>query len=255
MSTHESSSHRLVVVSGPSCAGKSPLKSALDREFTALADAFESPVLYHSRAPRPGETDGEDYHFRGRDAIEALRDRDGFRVFEVRDDLQAVDLDALEELMASSDVFYEGNEQIGIALAGFARSRGVDVVDVFLSPLALAEVRALRDADGDLEADLTELMRRRLLRRTAGKHALLGLPALEDIEVRAKSAIDSLREAHRFSHVIPCHDGEDSDHWTVMARTIGDARRAVHALAGLLRGERPDAVERWPADLFGEAGE
>ncbi|MEZ4436732.1 MAG: hypothetical protein R3F65_30400 [bacterium] len=243
------SSHRLVIVSGPSCAGKSPLKDALDREFPELARRFDSPVLHHSRDPRPHEVDGEDYHFRTREQIEALRGDDRFLVFEVRDDLQAVDLEALDKLLGAGDVFYEGNPKIGLALREAVDAK---VIDVFLSPLSLAEVRALHDTGTHFDRQVTELMRRRLLRRAATQHAILGLPELEDIETRAASAPDALREAHRFSAVIPCHDGEDSDHWSLLPVTLGDARRAVRALAAVIEGEDHPALERWPADLFAE---
>lgn len=243
----KSSSHRLVIVSGPSCAGKSPLEAALGREFPDLAAPFERPVLYHSRNPRPSEVDGEDYHFRTYAEIAALRGDDRYRVFAIRDDLQAIDLEALHKLLEERDVFYEGSPQIALALR---EAVDVEVIDVFLSPLTLEEIHALQDTGTDLDTQLTELMRRRLLRRTTSQHATLGLPELEDIETRAASTLDALTAAPRFSHVIPCHDGEDSDHWTLLPITLGDARRAVRALAALLRGESHDAIEHWPADLF-----
>ena len=47
---------------------------------------------------------------------------------------------------------------------------------------------------------------------------------LEDIEKRASSAYRELQEAWRFDHVIPNHDGEDSDNWEAFYYLIGDAR-------------------------------
>ena len=64
---------RLVILSGPSCVGKGPLYAALRRFYPTWADRLDRLVLYDSRAPRPGETDGVDYHFRSRSFIEALR--------------------------------------------------------------------------------------------------------------------------------------------------------------------------------------
>ena len=57
------SSGRLVILSGPSCAGKSPLDKALERFFPELHYRLQKLVLYNSRAPRPGETNMVDYHF------------------------------------------------------------------------------------------------------------------------------------------------------------------------------------------------
>ena len=54
---------KMIVLSGPSCIGKSPLDRALKKFFPELRNSWQSLVLYNSRDPRPGELDGEDYHF------------------------------------------------------------------------------------------------------------------------------------------------------------------------------------------------
>jgi guanylate kinase len=92
-------SGRLVILSGPSCAGKSPLVKALARLHPGLHRALQGIVLHNSRAPRLGERDGVDYHFRPRAAIEALREDLGFVVLDVRGDLQALDLAYLAALL------------------------------------------------------------------------------------------------------------------------------------------------------------
>lgn len=58
-----------------------------------------------------------------------------------------------------------------------------------------------------------------------------------------------LRQAGHFTHVVPCGDGEDSDHWTLFAERVGDAGRAIRAVAALLRGAADATVERWPVEL------
>ena len=62
----------LIILSGPSCVGKSPLVKALAKFYPALLGTMKSFVLYNSRAPRTGEVDGVDYHFRTRAHIESL---------------------------------------------------------------------------------------------------------------------------------------------------------------------------------------
>jgi guanylate kinase len=99
----------------------------------------------------------------------------------------------------------------------------------------------------DLVADV---MRRKLLRRTAREKWGLGLPDLENIERRCGSAYGELRLAHLFDHVIPNHDGEDSEHWDAFPVPLGDARRALLAVAALLAGQAADGVERWHPDLL-----
>jgi guanylate kinase len=66
---------RLVILSGPSCVGESPLAKALDRFHPDLSANLQPIVLFNSRSPRPGERDGEDYHFRSCEQIETLRNQ------------------------------------------------------------------------------------------------------------------------------------------------------------------------------------
>ena len=63
-------------------------------------------MLYKSRSPRPGEKDGEDYHFRRREEIENLREKENFVVMEVRGDLQAFDLKKLHGLLKIQFAFH-----------------------------------------------------------------------------------------------------------------------------------------------------
>jgi guanylate kinase len=236
-----------LIVAGPSCAGKSPLVKALKRLYPELAGPLREPVLYHSRKPRPGEADGDDYHFRSSKEIKALKGDPRFRVFKVRDQRQAVDLDEVKELLAAGSVVYEGNVEISLAMKALGADAGARVIDLFLSPLSAAEAARLSRASA-FEDRLVEMMRRRQLRRAAGKNAHLSLPDLQDAEVRAGTILAELAEAHRFGHVVPCADGEDSDHWTLFSEPVGDAGRAVRAVAALLSGA-PDAhIERWTAE-------
>src|ERR687891_493163 len=94
---------RLVILSGPSCVGKSPLTKALARFYPELRNRLQPLVLYNSREPRPGEVDGVDYHFRSREEIEILKAKNHFVVMDVRGDLQALDLQELSESLAKGD--------------------------------------------------------------------------------------------------------------------------------------------------------
>ena len=78
----------------------------------------------------------------------------------------------------------------------------------------------------------------------------LSLRDLEDIEKRASSAYRELQEAWRFDHVIPNHDGEDSDNWEAFYYLIGDARNTLEAFAALLKGSVPANVEKWEQQLL-----
>ncbi|HJL20368.1 MAG TPA: hypothetical protein RMH99_32170 [Sandaracinaceae bacterium LLY-WYZ-13_1] len=241
---------RFLIISGPSCAGKSPLVDAVEDWFPELVDGYEELTLTTSRAMRPDEEDGIDYHFRTAEEVRALEADDDQLVFDVRGDLHAVSLSHVEETLEECHALYEGHHDIALALAEHPRLADVPKLTVFLSPLTAEEVAAIRDArSAPLEDVVTALMRNRLLRRLHFQQDVWGLPALEDIERRAKDALNALRVAHRFDAVIPNPDGEDSDHWRLFAQPLGAARQATLALAKLIRGERAPIVESWDADL------
>ncbi|CAH1221909.1 Guanylate kinase [Paenibacillus plantiphilus] len=56
-------SFKLIVFQGPSGSGKSTLQAIL---------GLPRIVTWTSRAPRPGEVDGQDYHFAGREQLEMM---------------------------------------------------------------------------------------------------------------------------------------------------------------------------------------
>lgn len=244
---------RLVLLSGPSCAGKGPLAKALRRHHPDLAAPLTPLVLYNSRPPRPGEADGVDYHFRPRHEIERLATSDGFAACDVRGDLQALELATIDRILESgSDAFFEGNPFVPHLL----RQEGVldryPSLTVFLSPLSRDELVYLSDPAKrvDLASFVTDVMRRKLLRRTIRQKTNLSEPDLANIEARASSALAELGYAHGFDHVIPNHDGEDSENWDAFYYPVGDAFTTLAAFAALLAGESPDNVEHWDEGLL-----
>jgi guanylate kinase len=243
---------RLVILSGPSCAGKSPLDKALGRFYPELRRDLRKLVLYNSRAPRPGEVDGADYHFRLRSQVEALRAAPRYAVLDVRGDLQALDLEELRSLLDSSNAFFEGNPFVGRALQTHPRLAGIERPSVFLSPLSKEEILELRSPERNVSLPnlVTDVMRRKLLRRTRRQKLELSFQDLENIEKRASSAYVELKEAWHFDYVIPNHDGEDSDNWDAFYYPLGDARRALRIFAALLEGNVPPDVEKWEEYLI-----
>ena len=243
------SAGRLVILSGPSCVGKTPLTKALKRVYPDLAAKLTPLVLYNSRAPRPGEQSGVDYHFRTREQVDTLRAEARYVVLDVRGDLQALELDDLSGLLQRGDVLFEGNPFVGRLLQTHPALGEVTRLGMFLSPLSKEEILFLRGEPQISLPDLVcDLMRRKLLRRTRRQKGELSLKDLEEIERRAGSAYAELAEAWYFDHVIPNHDGEDSDHWDAFYYPLGDARKTLLALVALLRGQTPTGVERWDAD-------
>jgi guanylate kinase len=243
---------RLVILSGPSCVGKSPLKRAMARFYPQFWNRLRKLVLFNSRAPRPGEVDGEDYHFRTRNQIEALKGNPRYAVLDVRGDLQALDVEGLKALLERSDAFFEGNPFVGRVLQTHPLLADVQRLSIFLSPLSKDEIMYLKAPERNisLEHFLTDLMRRKLLRRTRNQQGELSLKQLENIETRASSVYHELKEAWHFQHVIPNHDGEDSDNWEALYYPIGDARTSLQAVVALLEGAVPPVIEKWDEDVF-----
>ncbi|SHF20054.1 guanylate kinase [Mariniphaga anaerophila] len=244
--------HRLVVFSGPSCVGKSPLAKALAKFYPELHRGMRPLVLYNSRAARPGETNGKDYHFRPRTEIEQMRNLDHFIVMDVRGDLQALDLRELAENLKQSDVLFEGNPFVGKALLTHPLLEGTNRLSIFMSPLSGEELAFLKSVTPavSLSDFTTDVMRRKLLRRTRKQKGELSIKDLENIEKRASSAFSELQDAHYFRHIIANHDGEDSDNWDAFYYPIGDARKALLSFAKLLKGENPESVENWEKSLL-----
>jgi guanylate kinase len=242
---------RLVILSGPSCVGKGPLCAALARLHPELFAGLKKVTLYNSRDPRPGETDGVDYHFSTVEQVEAMRAKEGFSVFEVRGDMQALDIGELEKTLSESGAFFEGNPFVGAALLEVDLPPSVERVSAFLSPLSADEIEYLTAPERKVSLPdlLRDIMRSKLLRRTTRHKGLLSLKDLENIERRAASAYEELKFAPRFDWVIPNHDGEDSENWDAFYFPVGDARKALLAFVDILEGRRPANAEKWDADM------
>jgi guanylate kinase len=240
---------RFIILSGPSCVGKGPLHSAFSKFYPEQAATLHKLVLYNCRAPRPAEIDGKDYWFRSREEIESFHQKENFIVLDVRGDLQAVDLNDVDRTLVIGDLFFEGNPFVGRKLQETLREK-VNVLSVFLSPLAREEILFLKSRDVPLTDFLTDVMRRKLLRRTQRQKGILSLKDLENIERRASSAYTELKDAWRFDYVIPNHDGEDSENWDAFYYPVSDARKALLAFADLVDGKASTIAEKWGEDLL-----
>jgi guanylate kinase len=243
---------RLVILSGPSCVGKSPLGKALKKFYPQWSNRLQGLVLYNSRNPRPGENDGIDYHFRMRSQLEAFRSDIRYDVLDVRGDLQALDLEELQLLLRRGDVFYEGNPYVGVKMLTNPQMKDIKRLALFLSPLSKDEITYLKASERNISLKdlVTDVMRRKLLRRTRRHKGELSARDLEDVERRAGSAYSEMQQAWRFDYVIPNHDGEDSDNWDAFYHPLGDARKSLNAFVVLLEGNVPANVEKWDADLL-----
>ena len=245
---------RLIILSGPSCVGKSPLSTALGRFYPEIKNTLQPLVLYNDRAPRPGEKDEVDYYFRSRDYIKSLKSEDNFVVMEVRGDLQALDLDELIKSLTKGDVFFEGNPFVGSLLLAHEKLNKIPKLSMFMSPISREEILFLKSfkAAVSLHDLITDIMRRKLLRRTRKQKSELSLKDMENIEKRASSAYKELCMAYQFEQVIPNHDGEDSENWDAFYYPLGDALKSLRAFVMLCNGHRSPYSETWEKDLITE---
>jgi guanylate kinase len=172
-------------------------------------------------------------------------------VLDVRGDLQAVDLNDVDRGLAAGDLFYEGNPFIGRKLQEAFASK-VSLLSIFLAPLSRDEILFLQSPERNLSLPdfLTDVMRRKLLRRTQRQKSILSLKDLENIERRALSAYTELKEAWHFDYVIPNHDGEDSENWDAFYYPVGDARKTLLTFAHVVGGKVSPAVEKWEEGLL-----
>jgi guanylate kinase len=130
----------LLILSSPSGAGK----STLSRMLMAWDPTMRFSVSATTRAPRPGETDGREYHFRSRPAFEALvAAGEMLEHAEVFGHLYGSPKGPVVAAMEAGtdtvfDIDWQGGQQIRQAMRG-------DVVSVFILPPSIAELdRRLR---------------------------------------------------------------------------------------------------------------
>jgi guanylate kinase len=150
----ESVGRRLVVVSGPGGVGKGTVVKALLRRHPQLAVSVSATT----RRPRPGETDGVEYHFLEEDTFDALIESDGFVEWAAfggrRYGTPWTSLNTALERGAT--VLLEIDVQGALQV----RERFLDALLVFLTPPSLAELQARLEGRGtDDSARIAERMR------------------------------------------------------------------------------------------------
>lgn len=201
---------KLVLLSGPSCVGKGPMRAALADLYPGIR--FAVPVWYHSRRPRLKkatgryEVHGIDYYFVTRSVIEGM-DPDRFITGRVHEtEIQALDTAYLLDLFAGNDIVFTEiyHTFLGQMAEWVERQDTYDIElrSVFLTPMAEEEV-ARRAAEKGISPDeaVYEVMIEKQKRR--------GEDPPDKLEERARGAYAEMRHAHRFTDVIVNHAGED----------------------------------------------
>lgn len=178
----------LFIVSAPSGAGK----TTLVRELLKRDQQVRLSISYTTRAPRPGEQDGRDYHFIDINAFYAMRNNHEFlESAEVHGNFYGTSRVWLEQqLSAGHDVLLEidwqGAQQVGQAFP--------HAVGIFVLPPSMSELeRRLRGRNTDSDATIV----RRLM-----------------------AALTEMRHVDEFEYVIINNDLQEA---------IADLQAAVHA--------------------------
>lgn len=154
---------KLVVISGPSGAGKTTL---LKRLYAGSPRPLLTSVSATTRAPRPGEVDGVDYHFLSKEEFARRRQRgeflECFEVYQRGDWYGTLKSEVTPRLAAGKWVVLEIDVQGTLAVL----AQYPEAVTVFVRPSSLAELeRRLRDRGTESEAALArrlEVARREL---------------------------------------------------------------------------------------------
>jgi guanylate kinase len=144
---------RLFVITAPSGAGKTSLIDALVRDDPSL----KLSISYTTRAPRPGEKNGVDYHFVDEPTFLAMRSRGDFlESAEVHGHRYGTSKQVITEALAKGEdlileIDWQGARQI--------RAIYPDCVGIFILPPSIEELERRMRARGQ---DSDEVMRRRL---------------------------------------------------------------------------------------------
>jgi len=134
----------LIVLSSPSGAGK----STLARRLMAWDPEIAFSVSATTRAPRPGEVDGREYHFRARSGFEAMvAAGEMLEHAEVFGNLYGSPKAPVEAAMQAGrdtlfDIDWQGGQQIRNS------SLGKDTVSIFVLPPSIAELARRLEARG-----------------------------------------------------------------------------------------------------------
>jgi guanylate kinase len=149
----------LFVLSSPSGAGK----STIARKLLASEPELSMSVSATTRAMRPGEVDGEDYHFVTLDRFREMANDHEFlewaHVFDQRYGTPRAPVDAM--LSAGKDVLFDIDWQGAQQLHQIA---GGDVVRVFILPPSMEELRRRLEGRG---TDAQDIIERRMSRADA----------------------------------------------------------------------------------------
>lgn len=174
----------LIIVSGPSGAGKTTLVNRVCDYFRALGSEIHFSVSHTTRSPRTGERDGVEYHFVTRDEFEKMAARGEFIEWaQVHGNLYGTARGEVERRLADHhDVILDIDVQ-GARLISENRDLKERSVSIFVFPPSF------------------EALRRRLEER--------GLNSVDEIEFRLQKAESEIRQGLDFYDYVIINDDRE----------------------------------------------
>jgi len=204
----------LFIVASPSGGGKTTLIRKTMERLVAAGGAAHFSISHTTRAPRPSEVDGVDYHFVDREAFEAMAKAGGFLEWaEYAGNLYGTSRAEVEaRLAAGEDVFLD----IEVQGANQVKTKIPQVVKVFVYP---PSYEVLKERLLARRQDSAEAIRRRLQwavrefgvggefdyaiindRLNEAVDALFGICVAEHHRThRLNTRLDAIREAFRWA--------------------------------------------------------
>ena len=182
---------KLFVITAPSGAGKSSLISALLKEEPAL----KLSISYTTRAPRPGEENGREYHFVDEKSFLAMRGRGEFlESAEVHGNHYGTSKRVIEEALARGEdllleIDWQGAQQVRKLYPG--------CVGIFIVPPSVQELeRRMRERGQDSDAVIRrrlENAREELAHQREFKYAIIN----KDFETAKRELAEIIRKERK----------------------------------------------------------
>lgn len=178
------------VISGPSGAGKGTVIALVRQRL----DHVVTSVSATTRAPRPGEVDGREYHFLAEEAFRAaVADGDFLEWVEYSGNLYGTLRSEVERKVAAGDDVILEIELIG---ARAVRAAMPEAIAVFIAPPNMAELaERLRGRGTETAAAIAKRLHRAEAEVAAAKE--FDHVVVNDDAARAADEVAAIIEAHR----------------------------------------------------------
>ena len=185
----------LIVVSGPSGAGKGTICSALREQFPNI----QYSISMTTRAPRPGEVDGVNYYFADNARFEQLLAEDAFLEHaKVYDHYYGTPRDYVEKKMAEGkDVILE----IEIQGALKVKKRFPDALLIFVTPPSAGELRRRLVGRGTEAIEVINARLRRAAEEASGMEAYDYLLINDEID----ACVEQMHQLITLQHSKTCY--------------------------------------------------